>query len=133
MAYTSDKSGRREVYVRPFPPAEGEWSVSIAGGSQPRWRGDGRELFFKGADGKMMAVPVRAETPSGSGDKPSFDAGTPVALFDAAQMAYLGNDVLFEYDVTPDGKRFLIDTTSTRGVASSPLTVVVNWTAGLKK
>jgi eukaryotic-like serine/threonine-protein kinase len=133
MAYTSDKSGRREVYVRPFPPAEGEWSVSIAGGSQPRWRGDGRELFFKGADGKMMAVPVRAETPSGSGDKPSFDAGTPVALFDAAQMAYLGNDVLFEYDVTADGKRFLIDTTSTRGVASSPLTVVVNWTAGLKK
>ena len=59
MAFTSDRSGRREVYVRPFPPGEGEWTISIAGGQGPRWRGDGKELFFEAADGKMMAVPVK--------------------------------------------------------------------------
>jgi Tol biopolymer transport system component len=53
MAFTSDRSGRREVYVRPFPPGEGEWTISIAGGEEPRWRGDGKELFFEAADRKM--------------------------------------------------------------------------------
>ena len=71
MAFTSDRSGRREVYVRPFPPGEGEWTISIAGGEQPRWSGDGKELFFEAADGKMMAVPVKAV----AGAKPSFEAG----------------------------------------------------------
>ena len=68
MAFTSDRSGRREVYVRPFPPGEGEWTISLAGGEQPRWRGDGKELFFEAADGKMMAVPVKAA----AGTRPSF-------------------------------------------------------------
>jgi Tol biopolymer transport system component len=79
MAYTSDQSGRREVYVRPFPRAEGEWTISVAGGEQPRWRGDGKELFFVAEDGKMMAVPVKAS----AGPKPRFEAGRPVALFEA--------------------------------------------------
>lgn len=60
MAFTSDRSGKREVYVRPFPPGEGEWTISIAGGEQPRWRGDGKEVFFEAADGKMMPVPVKS-------------------------------------------------------------------------
>ena len=60
MAYTSDQSGQREVYVRPFPPADGQWTISVAGGEQPRWRGDGKELFYVAADGKMMAVPIKA-------------------------------------------------------------------------
>ena len=129
MAFTSDRSGRREVYVRPFPPGEGEWTISLAGGEQPRWRGDGKELFFEAADGKMMAVPVKAT----AGPRPSFEAGAPVPLFDA-HMASLQNAVLFEYDVTSDGKRFLIDTTGgASGAASPPLTVVVNWNTGLKK
>jgi len=128
MAFTSDRSGRREVYVRPFPPGEGEWTISIAGGEQPRWRGDGIELFFEAADGKMMAVPVKAVGEA----KPSFEAGTPVALFDA-HMQHAPANGLFEYDVTADGKRFLIDTTSGSGAALPPLTVVTNWTAGLKK
>ena len=128
MAFASDRSGRREVYVRPFPPADGEWTISIDGGEQPRWRGDGKELFFEAADGKIMAVSVKAAT----GTKPSFEAGTPVALFDA-HMATSANNVLIEYDVTADGKRFLIATTGASGAASPPLTVVTNWTAGLKK
>lgn len=128
MAFTSDRSGVREVYVRPFPPGDGEWTISIAGGEQPRWRGDGKELFFEAADGKMMAVPVKAAT----GTKPSFEAGTPVALFDA-HMAPSVNHNLLQYDVTADGKRFLINTMNASEAASPPLTVVTNWNAGLKK
>lgn len=127
MAFTSDRSGRPEVYVRPFPPGEGEWTISIAGGEQPRWRGDGKEMFYVAADGKMMAVPVKAV----AGTKPSFEAGTPVALFDAHMVHSVTNEL--EHHVTADGKRFLIDTTSGSGAASPPLTVVTNWTAGLKK
>ena len=129
MAYTSDQSGRREVYVRPFPPGEGQWPISVAGGQSPRWRGDGKELFFEAADGKMMAVPVKA----GAGPKPAFEAGKPVALFDA-HLAHDANDAFFQYDVTADGKRFLITTTAgAGGPASPPLTAVVNWNIDAKK
>jgi hypothetical protein len=129
MAFTSDRSGRREVYVPPFPSGEGEWAVSIEDGEQPRWRGDGKELFFEAVDGKMMAVPVKASAET----KPSFEAGTPVPLFDA-HMVHFSISNLIEYDVTADGKRFLIDTTGGSGAASSPpLMVVTNWNAGLKK
>ncbi len=122
MAFTSERSGRREVYVRPFPPGEGEWPISIAGGEQPRWSGDGKELFFEAADGKMMSVPVKAVT----GAEPSFEAGAPVALFDA-HMASSTAAILFEYDVTADGKRFLIDTIGGSGATAPPLTVVTHW------
>jgi len=129
MAFTSDRSGRREVYVRPFPPGDGEWTISITGGEQPRWRGDGKELFFEAADGKMMAVPVKTAT----GIRPSFEAGTPVALFDAHMVHNAGNNQI-QYDVAADGKRFLIDTTGGSGVAATPpLTVVTNWNAVAKK
>jgi eukaryotic-like serine/threonine-protein kinase len=128
MAYASDQSGRREVYVRPFPKAEGQWTISLAGGEQPRWRGDGRELFFEAADGKMMAVAVNAS----AAPKPVFEAGVPVPLFDA-HTAPSANNNAFKYDVTADGKRFLIDTMAGSGAASSPpLTVVVNWNAESK-
>ncbi len=129
MAFVSDRSGRREVYVRPFPPGEGEWTISIAGGEQPRWRADGKEMFFEAADGKLMAVPVKAVL----GAKPSFDAGTPVALFDA-HMVHSGGGTGFAYDVTRDGNRFLINASVNSGPATAPpLTVVTNWSAGVKK
>jgi hypothetical protein len=94
----------------------------------PRWSGDGKELFFEAADGKMMAVSVKAVT----GPKPSFEVGVPVPLFDA-HMVHQGADVNLEYDVTADGKHFLVDTTGGLGASSAPLTVVTNWAAGLKK
>jgi serine/threonine protein kinase/Tol biopolymer transport system component len=128
MAYTSDQSGQREVYVRPFPAAEGEWKISIAGGEQPRWRGDGKELFFVGIDGRMMAVTVKAT----SGSKPSFEAEAPQALFQA-HLTQAQNDELFEYDVTADGKRFLLDNVVVGSVSAPQLTVVVNWDAGRRK
>jgi Tol biopolymer transport system component len=129
MVYTSDESGQREVYVRPFPSGEGRWRMSIAGGEQPRWRGDGEELFFAGEDGKMMAVPVKARVPSGPGTTPSFEAGSPQPLFET-HVVGLGGSV-HDYDVTADGKRFLVATES--GVTTSRLTVVVNWAAGLTR
>ena len=128
MAFTSDRSDRREVYVRPFPSGDGEWPISLAGGQAPRWRGDGEELYFIAANGKMIAVPVKRAIP---GPKPSFEAGAPVELFDA-HLAHAGLDTLFEYDVTADGKRFLIDT-GPPGATSVQLTVVTNWAAGLRK
>jgi hypothetical protein len=84
----------------------------------PRWRGDGKELFFEAADGKMMAVLVKAVT----GPKPSFEAGAPVPLFDA-HTVHPGRDLNFECDVTAHGKRFLIITTG--GSGAPPLTVLL--------
>jgi len=127
VVYTSDETGTKEVYVRPFPPSDGEWSVSIAGGEQPRWRGDGKELFFESADGRLIAVPVKAN----AGANPSFEAGSPVALFDA-HMVHNGPDTQFQYNVSADGKRFLINTTGL-GSATPLLTMVTNWNAGGKK
>ena len=128
MAFTSDRSGRRDVYVRPFPSGEGEWTISVAGGRAPRWRGDGNELFFVAADGNMTAVPVKGII---AGAKLSFEAGTPVELFDA-NLAHAGLDTAFEYDVTADGNRFLLDT-GPRGGPATQLTAVANWEAGLRK
>ena len=128
MAFTSDRSGRREVYVRPFPSGESEYTISIAGGEMPRWRSDGKELFFVGADGKMTAVLVKAAV----GAKAGFEADAPTALFDA-QMAGAGTSFQFEYDVTADGKRFLIRSITSGTTSAPPLTVVTNWQAGVKK
>jgi hypothetical protein len=128
MAYTSDESGRREVYVRPFPGGEFQRPISLAGGEQPRWRGDGKELFFMGGDGKMMAVMVKAV----AGSKPSFEPEAPRALF-GAHLAQFATIPLFEYDVTSDGKRFLLNTIASGPTSATLLNVVVNWDAGLKK
>jgi Tol biopolymer transport system component/predicted Ser/Thr protein kinase len=130
MAFTSDRSGRREVYVRPFPQGDGEWTISIAGGQAARWRGDGKELFFEASDGKMMAAPVNKAVP---GVNPVFEPGTPLALFDA-HMVHDIQARYFEYDVTADGKRFLVNTAGGAGALSAPpLTVVTNWLAGSRK
>jgi hypothetical protein len=113
--------------VRPFPGGEFQRQISLAGGEQPRWRGDGKELFFVGGEGKMMAVAVKAV----AGTKPSFEPGAPQLLFAKRTVPTAG--FLFEYDVTADGKRFLLDTITGDSVSMPPLTVAVNWDAGLKK
>jgi Tol biopolymer transport system component len=130
MAYTSDESGQREVYVRPFPAAEGQWPISVAGGQMPRWGKDGNEIFFEAVDGKMTVVSVKPVI----GAKPSFAVLTPQPLFDA-HMVRNERDVMYQYDVSADGQRFLINTANVAdGPASThPLTVMVNWTAGLKQ
>jgi Tol biopolymer transport system component len=126
MAYTSDESGQPEVYVRSFPTGELQKKISLAGGDQPWWRADGKELFFVGADGKIVAVPVNADP----GAKPFLEPGAPKPLFDG-HLSRTGGTPIFQYNVTSDGKRFLLVTTG----AASPalLNVVMNWDAGLEK
>jgi len=129
IAYTSDASGRNEVYVQPSPAAAGgKWMVSRGGGSQPLWRRDGRELFYISADSKVMAVSVAVAA--------AFTPGVPKALFAAPIYAIAGSFNVTRYDVTADGQKFLINIntlpTETTAAVPSPFTVVLNWTAGLK-
>jgi Tol biopolymer transport system component len=129
MAFTSDRSGRDEVYVRSFPSGEGERLISVSGGRAPRWNGDGKELYFIGENGKLTSVSVRW---SPAGTKPAFEAGPPVELFDT-HVVRAGNDTLFQYDVTADGKRFLINTNTSSAESTLVLTVVTNWADRLRK
>jgi len=124
VAYASNESGKWEVYVAPFPGPGGYWKVSTAGGSEPRWRRDGKELFYLAPDGKLMAVEVRPGA--------TFEAGAGVPLFQTRRREPVSTADLFSYDVSPDGQRFLISTT-VEDLTASPLTVVLNWTSDLKK
>jgi Tol biopolymer transport system component len=119
LAYQSNETKRFEVYVQTFPTAGGKWQVSTNGGSSPIWSRDGRELYFLGADQKMMVVEVK--------DSVKFEASVPKALFDVHTV----NGVVFVFDVSKDG-RFLIPTPVEQS-ASVPMTVVLNWQAALKK
>ena len=118
LAYLSDESRRNEVYVQTFPTPGGKWQISTNGGSNPVWSRDSKELFYIAPDRKMMAVDVNV-----NGGK--FAPGVPKALFDTGVAQNAG------YDVGKDG-RFLIPR-AFEGGASASLTVVVNWTAALKK
>ena len=120
IAYVSDESGNNQVYLAPFPGPGGKREVSRDGGTEPRWRGDGKELFFVAADKKLMAaaVDVKADT---------LEIGNAQPLFETRPTASPGT----HYDVTRDGKRFLVQMAGEGG--SPPLTLVVNWTADLKK
>ncbi len=124
VAYASNESGKWEVYVTSFPAAQGKWQVSSGGGEQPRWRGDGKELFYLSSDGKVMSVPVT--------EGANFDVGAPVPLFQANPREPVGTSEQLFYDVSRDGQRFLINT-EVKQTEVEPMTVVLNWAARLKK
>jgi len=125
VAYASDEIGRPEIYVRSFPTAEGgKWQISTAGGDQPYWRKDGKELYYLAPDGKIMVVEIKTDK--------SFEAGVPNALF-RANVTYNG---LIGYDrnqyaVSADGQRFLIN--SIPPEVSTGITILFDWIAGVKK
>jgi Tol biopolymer transport system component len=123
LAYQSDETKRNEIYLTTFPQPGGRWQVSANGGSTPVWSRDGKELFYIGADGKMNAVEVKVG--------PKFDAGVPRTLFDVHMTGGLNGTF---YDVGKDG-RFLIPVPAVPAGqgGTEPITVVVNWTVGLKK
>ena len=124
VAYVSDESGRAEVYVQSFPVSGGKWQVSAAGGDQPQWRGDGRELFYMAPDKKLMAVPV---TPGAS-----FEAGAPVALF-ATRVPWTSlTDDRNSYLPSADGRRFFVINLVEEG-NTQPITLVLNWANALKQ
>jgi serine/threonine protein kinase/Tol biopolymer transport system component len=120
IVYTSNESGKDEVYVRPFPASGGKLLVSTSGGSQPRWRRDGQEIFYLDPGGELMAAKVKQ-----NGSALAIDATHH--LFQAHMEGFLHN-----YDVSADGQRFLI-VTATQQKPPYPITVVVNWGAGSKK
>jgi dipeptidyl aminopeptidase/acylaminoacyl peptidase len=126
VAYASNDSGRNELYVQAFPGAgagpKGRWQVSNGGGYDVKWRGDGKELYYQTQDGKMMAAAIDA----GSHD---IRAETPRLLF----SANFRSGGLHEFDVTPDGQRFLLILNSHTEGNTDRLTVISNWQAALRK
>jgi eukaryotic-like serine/threonine-protein kinase len=130
MAYASNETGNMEVYVSPFPSVNGKWQVSSAGGQEPKWRQDGKELFYLSADGKMMAVAVAAGLPAVAGA--SFKAGSPVALFQTHRRQPVSSQDVFSYDVSGDGQRFLIITKVDEANAA-PLSILLNWAWEMEK
>jgi Tol biopolymer transport system component/predicted Ser/Thr protein kinase len=116
LAYVSDESSRYEVYVQPLRGPGRRWQISTGGGTDPKWRGDEREIFYVSPDGHLMAVPL---------DPKDLDPGKPQALF-ALHDVTIQAPFPSVYDVEPDGRRFLVrDPTET--VQTLPLTVLVNW------
>ena len=118
VAYQTNASGRFEVVVQPFEDAGGKWQVSTAGGVSPRWRADGKELYFLAPDATMMAVPVTA---AGT----SFSAGSPVALFPTRIVEGGTARTLPQYAVARDG-RFLINQ-PVGDATAAPITLILNW------
>ena len=128
IVYVSDESGTPEIYAQPFRPSQvastmltERIQITSGGASQPRWRRDGRELFYLDQDSRIIALAIKSE--------PKFEAGKPQPLFQVRGARGL-EDILYDYDVTPDGQRFLFNL-SLEGTIS-PITVTVNWDAALK-
>jgi hypothetical protein len=128
LAYTSDESGKYQVYVTSFPVPRDKWQISMNGGTQAHWRQDGKELFYLSADRKLTAVEVKAAT--------SFEVGASTTLFDVPSDVRPGQEQDVQdsrvYAPNVNGQRFLIGIPIGEPV-SPPVTVVLNWTAGLSK
>ena len=121
VAYHSNESGRNEIYVQSFPGPGGKWQISAEGGVDAHWSEDGKELFFRSPDQKIMAVPVTTGT--------TFEAGTPKALFSTHLDTGLARN---HYIPSRTGDRFVLVATPARDTMA-PTTVVLNWMADLGK
>jgi Tol biopolymer transport system component len=131
LAYTSNETGGPEIYVQPFPTGSGKWQVSTTGGIFPRWRRDGRELFYldRLTNGKMLAVDV-----NGTGS--TLAVGSPKDLFDSGYINLGHTGPYHPLAVSADGQRFLIprpETVASTDAFAAPIAVVLNWDEGLKK
>lgn len=116
------------MYIQSFPTPGGKRRISTGGGVQPRWRRDGRELFYLASDLKLMAASV-----TGDPARAGLEVGAPTALFQT-QLPYLGTsapDLRPAYDVTADGQRFLLNLWAEE--SGSPINVVLNWFEELKR
>ena len=120
VAYASNESGDWEIYVTTFPTAAGKWQVSQGGGTEPRWSGDGKEIFYIGTASTLTAVSV-----SNTG---TFAAGNPTPLFRTQLRASVSSTDQFTYDVTKDGQRFLINRYA-KPTQVAPLHIILNATA----
>jgi Tol biopolymer transport system component/tRNA A-37 threonylcarbamoyl transferase component Bud32 len=125
LAYTTNDSGTYQIVVQSFPdPTGGKWQISSQGGIEPKWRHDGRELYYLALDGKLMAVSIKSEK--------TLEAGTAMPLFDTPLTYQRGQlPRTHRYDVAPDGRFLLAVPKAT--AAAPPIVAVMNWTAGLEK
>jgi Tol biopolymer transport system component len=123
FAYQSNEFGRSEIFVKSFPPSAAKWQVSTEGGSQPRWRRDGKELFYLAADGKLMTVPIAP-------DDLTFRHDVPRPLFQTGLHNLYPR--LRAYGASHNGERFLITVPDDPGAAPS-IVVVSNWQAQLAR
>jgi serine/threonine protein kinase/Tol biopolymer transport system component len=130
IAYASNEAvgGQFEVYVQPYPERTGKWQISDQGGAYPRWSRDGKELFYLTADGTLTVVAVDTKGPA-------FSAGTPRALFPTRALLedHTEGSSHYTYDVSQDGKRFIVNERVAPSNQTIPLTLVLNWPAVLKK
>jgi eukaryotic-like serine/threonine-protein kinase len=125
IAYTSDETGRLEIYVQSFPtPTGGRYPISPGGGDQPSWRRDGKELFYIALDRKLMAVPVTAGA--------AFESQPARALFQSRMDVPSITAARNNYAAAADGQKFLVYTLSD-ALSSSPMTAVINWSSGMGK
>jgi serine/threonine protein kinase len=124
VAYASNESGDWEIYVTTYPTAAGKWQVSRGGGTEPRWRGDSKEIFYIGPGSTLMAVPITSDG--------TFAAGNPTPLFRTQLRAQVSSTDQFSYDVTKDGQRFVVNRYA-KPVQVAPLHIILNATADLRK
>ena len=118
IAFDSDKSGQREVYLTPYPGPGAEQQVSTGGGREPRWPPDGRELFYRVGAGQVMSVSVQTS--------PSVALGTPRLLFEVPNLG-----PFLPFDVHPDGERFVVVRSVGTDSGTTQINVVLNWTEEL--
>lgn len=124
VAYASNESGRPEVYIQSFPIGGGKWQISTAGGDQPQWRADGKELFYVAPDRSLMAVAIA--------DGTTMEVGKPVVLFQTVMPVSGITDDRNNFAPSKDGQRFLVNTLADTG-NQQPLILVLNWASELKR
>ena len=124
VAYISDESGRREIYVQPYPGPGGKWQISTEGGTEPLWNPNGRELFYRSGD-KMMSAEITTH--------PRFSAGKPKVLFVGQYQLSSNQGATANYDVSSDGQRFLVLKPGGKDQAATQINVVLNWFEDLKR
>jgi len=124
VAYVSDESGRAEVYIQSFTPSGGKWQISTGGGDQPKWREDGKELFYVSSAKRLMAVPVST---AGS----AIEAGLPVQLFEVFVPSRTLTGDRNDYVVMDNGQKFIVSSFVDREKAR-PIAIVSNWVSTIK-
>ena len=117
LAYTSEESGKNEIYVAAFPGPGARWQISTEGGAQPRWRRDGKELFYLSSDLRLMSVEIQASSAT-------LEPGVPKVLFEPHPLPTF-------YDAAADGQRFLMVSSGVE--QSPPITLLQNWSAAIGK
>ena len=126
MAYQADETGRYEIYVQHVPPNGAKFQISATGGTNPRWRRDGKELFYLAPGPKLMALSVKTGA--------IFEPAQSHVLFESIPIAIAGGTGGFRFQPSPDGQRFLALVEAEGDVPGAPpITIATNWTAGLKK